>query len=169
MGCPLMCGWAPPPPDPTRRVPDFRIEKVRCPATVCLTDGRRLQGDLFLNPLSRFRPEPQEPVEFLNDEDRYFALAAPDGPALLVAKEAVAWIDVALAPAWAREESRVAVEVAMLEGEVRTGWLFPHPHPGRSRLLDYLNAEPAQFLPLAQEDRLTLVNHSALAHVREVG
>ena len=48
----------------------FRVEKLRRAVRVVLTDGRRLDGDVFLAERTRVRAEPQEPIDMLNEEMR---------------------------------------------------------------------------------------------------
>jgi hypothetical protein len=68
-------------------VTDYKIAKLRCPVVIFMAGGERLQGDVFVQPVSRFRPEPQGAADFLNEEDPYFALVEHSGQARLVAKE----------------------------------------------------------------------------------
>jgi hypothetical protein len=150
---------------------DYRIEKVRCPVIIVLTDGRRIDGDIFLNPVSRFRPDPQDPVEFLNEADAYFALVPAGEPTVLVAKENATYVE---APLEFCDTSRddaalgVRVEVTVIGHGGRTGYIFPETPAGRGRLLDYLNSYRTRFLPLFEQERLTLVNRYAIAFVREL-
>ena len=151
---------------------DYRIEKYRCPATIILTDGRTLTGEIFLHAVSRFRLAPQDPAEFFNDADPYFVLAPTYDERLLVSKSSVAVAETPLPssePDDQIDSARVGlgVEVDVIGGVTCAGWVFPDKTPGRARLLDYLNGFTGRFLVLYDSEKTTLVNRTTVAHVRE--
>ena len=161
----------PPLPAEPHLVTDYRIEKVRCPVTVVLTDGECIAGDIFLNTTSRFRAAPQDPAEFLNQADEgYFAVAAVDGRAMLVAKENVERVEAPGITTPAQDPSLHAIGIALTvsTGAVFEGSVLLDTPEGRSRLLDYLNSHREQFLQVHQPDRVMLVNRRAITHVREL-
>lgn len=148
----------------------YRIEKRRCPVTVVLAGGEVLDGEIFLNPTSRFRNEPQGAAEFLNDAEDYFALARGPELATLVAKgnvislEASADYDAGLdAP-----PHPVSVEVTLTTGARVTGRIAIETPPSRARLLDFLNSHHDRFLPVATGDRMVLINRLVIVHVHEL-
>lgn len=148
---------------------EYRIEKIRRTLTVVLADGERIEGDVFLRPLSRYRSRPEEPADLLNDAEPFFALVAPD-KALLVAKANVVLVETA-APA--EEETELAalgvpVAVTLTDGTVCSGSVFLETRFDRPRLLDFLNAYTPRFLPIVDAGQMLLVNTLAIAHVREV-
>ena len=151
---------------------DYKIEKYRCPATIILTDGRTLTGEIFLHAVSRFRLAPQDPAEFFNDADPYFVLAPTYDERILVAKAAVAVAETPL-PSSEPDDHLVGaqvglgVEVDVIGAVTVAGWVFPGTTPGRARLLDYLNSYTNRFLILYDSEKTTLVNRNAVAHVRE--
>jgi len=149
---------------------DYRIEKVRCPVLVVLTDGESIAGDIFLSPTSRFRPEPQDPAEFMNEAEAYFALAADDGRAMLVAKENVERVEALAASDPAPDPARnpLRMEVTLVNGASHAGEAHLDTRSERSRLLDYLNSHREQFLQLIQPDRLMLINRRVITHVSEL-
>jgi hypothetical protein len=148
---------------------EFRIEKVRRPLQVFLTDGTELDGDVFLKPVSRYRSRPEEPIHLLNDHEPYFALMR-DGEAMLVAKASVARA-VTTAPAddddVALATPGILVEVTMTDGSMCSGCIFPESRAGRPRLLDFLNTYRDRFLPVVDAKQVFLVNTTIIAHVRE--
>ena len=151
---------------------DYKIEKYRCPATIILSDGRRLTGEIFLHAVSRFRLAPQDPAEFFNDSDPYFVLAPTYDERILVAKAAVAVAETPLPSSEPDDHLDsvhvgLGVEVDVVGGATCAGWLFPDKTPGRTRLLDYLNSYKTQFLVLYDSEKTTLVNRHAVAHARE--
>jgi len=153
-------------------VTDYRIAKNRCPTTIHLVDGTTLEGDIFLDPVSRFRPAPQQPAEFFNFTEPFFVLAAGDS-SVLVARESVAHAVTAL-PASEADDSLdaarvgVGVEVSLAGGRVCRGWIFPEITEGRARLVDFLNSWPGRFFEMSDDHHLMLVNRSAVTHVREI-
>jgi hypothetical protein len=152
-------------------VTDYRIAKTRCAATIHLVDGRTLEGDVFLDHVSRFRPEPQQPAEFFNAKDPFFVLATAEST-ILVARESVARVVTAL-PAPDADDSLDAarvgmgVEVILVGGRAVRGWVFPETTEARGRLVDFLNAWPSRFLEVSDDHNLMLVNRSFITNVRE--
>jgi hypothetical protein len=153
-------------------VTDYRVAKNRCPTTIHLVDGQTLEGDVFLDPVSRFRPEPQQPTEFFNASDPFFVLATADAR-ILVARELVARAVTALPESDADDSldaARVGVEVEVsLAGDhAFRGWIFPEITEGRARLVDFLNALPCRFLEVCDDHNLILVNRKSVTHIREL-
>jgi hypothetical protein len=147
---------------------EFRVEKFRRHLLLVLNDGTRLEGDVFLRPVSRYRSSPEEPGDLLNDPEPYFALMA-DGVATLVAKSSVT-----RAETFYRDEGEldvaslgVPVEVTLLDGSKVVGSIFLESRAGRPRLLDFLNTYHARFLPVVDARQVFLVNTQKIAHVRE--
>jgi hypothetical protein len=149
---------------------EYRIEKLRRPLHVLLTDGNWLEGEIFLRPVSRHRSRPEEPVDLLNDPEPFFALVR-DGETMLVAKA-----NVARAETFYQNEGEldivslgIFVEVTMTDGSVCSGCIFLESRTAdRPRLLDYLNSYSNRFLPVVDARQVFLVNTNTIAHVREV-
>jgi hypothetical protein len=152
---------------------DYRIEKLRRPLTLVLTDGTRLEGDVFLRPVSRHRARPEDPGDMLNDTEPYFALVrkGEGGDAVLIAKANVSRAETTI-EGEAHEEDLaslgVPVEVTLLDGTVCTGSIFLETRTDRPRLLDFLNSYERRFLPVVDARQVCLVNTQTIAHVREV-
>lgn len=139
--------------------------------TVVLADGETLEGEIFLNQASRFRAGPQEPLEFLHEEEAWFALSSPDGVTRLVAKDSVESVDAPLCndgDADAPPPQPVGVELRLASGARLSGTVLIDTPPSRARLVDFLNSHRERFIPLVQPDRVTLVNRHAIVHVREL-
>ena len=148
----------------------YRIEKVRCPVTVVFAGGGAVSGEIFLNPTSRFRAEPQEPAEFMNEDEEYFALASPEQPPLLVAKSNVESVEVPGEPYEGSDgvaPHAVDVELRLSSGAILAGAILIDTPPTRARLLDFLNSQRERFLRVDQPTRVILVNRRAVAHVHE--
>lgn len=148
---------------------EYRVEKLRRHLNVVLTDGRRLEGDVFLRSQSRHGTRPEEPSDLLNDAEPFFALVS-NGTVVLVAKTNVSRAETSLdedadfdAPVLG-----VPVEVTLTDGTVCTGNIFLETRSDRPRLLDFLNSYHARFLPVVDAQQIFLVNTHTIAHVREV-
>lgn len=147
----------------------YRVEKLRRRLTIVLLDGERLEGDVFLRLLSRYRTRPEEPADLLNDNEPFFAFDH-DGTAMLVAKASVARVETTVE---ADDELDVAslgvtVQLTLTDGSVCAGSIFLESRSERPRLLDFLNSYHGQFLPVIDAQQVLLVNTRTIAHVREV-
>ena len=138
-----------------------------------MRDGRVASGEIFLNPISRYRVAPQQPAEFLNQPDPFFILAPTYDERVLIAKQAVAIVEAPLPTSDdedALDTARVGVGVEFeLIGLSLTaiGWLFYRATEGKGRVQDYLNDLTDQFIVLFDAEKTTLVNRHAVACVRE--
>lgn len=148
---------------------EYRIEKLRRELSVVLRDGSRLEGDVFLRPVSRHRSRPEDPADLLNDPDPFFALER-SGETVLVAKEQVTSAVTTVDEDDALETGAlgVTVEVTLHDGTVCDGSIFMEARNDRQRLLDYLNEYRPRFLPIVSPGHLLLVNTESIALVREV-
>jgi hypothetical protein len=153
-------------------VTSYWIEKFRCPISLVLTDGRSMGGEIFLNPMSRFRVAPQQPVELLNEPEPFFVLAPTYDERVLVAKASIAIVE---APLPSSDDDDhidaahvgVGIDVELIGGASRAGWLFYPTTAGKTRVQDYLNGLTDQFIVLFDSEKTTLVNRHAVANVRE--
>lgn len=150
---------------------EYRIEKLRRAACVVLTDGRRLDGEIFVASQARLHAGPEDPLDHFNDDSAFFALARGDGDVLLVARRQIARVELPATPAESSfEDPHVGftVEVTLSDGSCTTGCVFPEMPADRARLLDYLNAYAPSFLSIFGRDRTILVNRSLIAHVKQL-
>lgn len=155
-------------------VSDYHIEKIRRPLSVVLTNGTRLQGEVFLRPVSRHRSRPEEPTDLLNDVEPFFALVR-HGEAVLIAKSSVTMAEMTVGPEGEEDTENfdlaslgIPVEVTLTDGNVCSGSIFLETRTDRPRLLDFLNAYAHRFLPVVDARQVFLVNTQTIAHVREV-
>jgi hypothetical protein len=148
---------------------EYRIEKLRRGLKLVLADGSRLDGDVFLQSVSRHRSRPEEPADLLNDADPFVALER-NGDTLLVAKGQVRSVETEILDDDALETGvlGVNVELTTRDGALHAGSIFLEAPSDRPRLLDYLNAYHARFLPVVSPGRLLLINMRFIEHVREV-
>lgn len=148
---------------------EYRIDKLRRELSVMLHDGSRLEGDVFLRPVSRHRSRPEDPADLLNDPDPFFALVR-NGETVLISKAQVASAVTTVDEDDALETGAlgVIVEVTLHDGSTCDGSIFMESRSDRPRLLDYLNSYRERFLPIVSPGQLLLVNTDSIAHVREV-
>ena len=153
-----------------RELNSYKIEKIRCAVAVTMVNGDVLPGDIFLNPTSRFRSEPQTPAEFLEEPEPWFALADQAGHAFLVAKANVETVD-ADHVEWegvGPEPHPAPVRMTLNSGATVAGTVSIDAPPTRARLLDFINSHHGRFICVALDDRVVLVNRLAIAHVQEL-
>lgn len=149
---------------------EYRIEKLRHQLSVILSDGQRLDGEVFLRQLSRYRARPEEAVDMLNDSEPFFALVT-NGETKLVAKSNVSRAETDAVEGGDELDVGVLgilVEVTMTDGSTCAGNIFLETRSDRPRLLDYLNSYRDRFLPVVDARKIFLVNTQTIAHVREV-
>ena len=150
---------------------DYRIEKVRRRVEVTLANGRRLEGDVFVQAYNRFRGGHEEPVDLLNDDSLFLPLVVETGEVYLVHKEQIASVMTSLPDGDDAAERGVVgmrVEVTLIDGSVHTGSIFPEVRADRTRLIDVLNDGVQFFHSLFTADQLRLVNRHHIAYVRPV-
>lgn len=150
---------------------DYRIEKVRHRVEVILANGRRLDGDVFLPTIGRFRGGPEEPLDLLNHDEPFLPLVLSTGEAYLVQKSQIAMVGTSLPEgddAVDRGVVGMHVEVTLIDGSSHTGSIFPEVRSNQQRLTDVLNDMPQTFLALFTAEQLRLVNRLHIAYVRPV-
>ncbi len=149
---------------------EYRIDKIRRPVAIVLTDGRRLEGEIFLQPIARRRTTPEEPIDLLNGDEPYFVLADEDG-VILVAKEQVVRLETTAPEADTSPDVPhvgLEVELVLADGSSQSGCVFPETPAGRSRLIDYLNSLNQRFIAVHSAEKLYLVNRRLIAYVRQL-
>jgi hypothetical protein len=148
---------------------DYRIEKVRHRVELTLASGDRLEGDIFLQAFARFRAGPEEPLDVLNEHERFLPLVLASGELLLVQKSQIAVVATALPESdYAAETGIIGmhVEITFFFGETKHGSVFPELRADRPRLVDFLNNTPLHFLPFFTADQLLLVSVAHIAYAR---
>ena len=149
----------------------FRIEKLRRAVSVVLTDGRRLEGDVFLWERTRVRAEPEEPIDLLNEDEPFFPFFLDDQEVLLVAKSHVIRAETA-APEGDltadMPDGAMAVEITLVDGSSISGFVPVEKRGEQTRLLDYLNGCVKRFIPVFWGEQVCLVNRSQIASVSQL-
>jgi hypothetical protein len=148
---------------------DYRIEKTRRAVEVTLANANRLEGDVFVQPFARFRSGPEEPLDVLNGDDPFLPLGLPNGDVLLVQKSQIAVVGTELPEDDDSVDRGVVgmhVELALIDGSILSGSIFPEVRLGRPRLVDILNDTKQPFIALFGSDHLQNVNRALIAHAR---
>ena len=149
----------------------FRVEKLRRAVRVILTDGRRLDGDVFLAERTRSRAEPQEPIDLLNEEAPFFPFFLNEQEVLLVAKEQVTRVETAAPDGEAiadMPDGAMAVEITLIDGSSISGFVPLEKRGEQTRLLDFLNGYLKRFVPVFWGEQVCLVNRSLIASVSQL-
>ncbi len=146
-------------------------ETKQATVSVRLTDGSVLEGTIHLLDRVAHRTGPENPLEFMNRDEWFFALVAEDHSVHFVGKEQVALLECALSafPPEQDEPRRRRVEldvvVAGSESVTMHGQIRLEYHPTRPRALDFLNS-PSHFFALFQPDQACLISRRCTKLVR---
>lgn len=149
----------------------FRVEKLRRAVRVVLTDGRRLDGDVFLAERTKSRAEPQEPIDLLNEDAPFFPFFLNEQEVLLVAKEQVTRVETSAPDAEASADmpdGAMAVEITLIDGSSISGFVPLEKRGEQTRLLDFLNGYLKRFIPVFWGEQVCLVNRSLIASVSQL-
>ena len=149
----------------------FRVEKLRRAVRVVLTDGRRLDGDVFLAERTRSRAEPQEPIDLLNEDAPFFPFFLNEQEVLLVAKEQVTRVETAAPDGEAiadMPDGAMAVEITLIDGSSVSGFVPLEKRGEQTRLLDFLNGYLKRFIPVFWGEQVCLVNRFLIASVSQL-
>jgi hypothetical protein len=149
----------------------FRVEKLRRAVRVVLTDGRRLDGDVFLAERTRIRAEPQEPIDLLNEDAPFFPFYLSEQELLLIAKSQVTRVETAAPegdPSADMPDGAMAVEITLIDGSTISGFVPIEKRGEQTRLLDFLNGYAKRFMPVFWGEQVCLVNRLLIATVSQL-
>ena len=149
----------------------FRVEKLRRAVRVVLTDGRRLDGDVFLAERTRIRAEPQEPIDLLNEDAPFFPFYLSEQELLLIAKSQVTRVETAAPegdPSADMPDGAMAVEITLIDGSTISGFVPLEKRGEQTRLLDFLNGYAKRFMPVFWGEQVCLVNRLLIATVSQL-
>lgn len=156
---------------------DYQIGTRALPVEVCMTNGTRLRGDMFLGLGAEGHAGVQTVADRMNDGKPFFPLrvTAPSPNVLLVGKSHVRYV---IAPPLDDEDDRVVdvrsaspqllVTAVMDSDEAFTGVFFIDLPRDRLRVLDYVNEQQLAFIPLAHLDREYLLNRAHILHFKDM-
>jgi hypothetical protein len=149
----------------------FRVEKLRRAVRVVLTDGRRLDGDVFLAERTKIRAEPQEPIDLLNEDAPFFPFYLSEQELLLIAKSHVTRVETAAPegdPSADMPDGAMAVEITLIDGSTISGFVPLEKRGEQTRLLDFLNGYAKRFMPVFWGEQVCLVNRLLIATVSQL-
>jgi hypothetical protein len=149
---------------------DYRIEKTRRRITVTLAGGKRMEGDVFLQPSVRYRLGPEAPLELLNDTDPFFPLAVVDDAPLMIAKDRVVRVEyttVADDTPPERLATGVELQFVLSDGTTIEGVVYLEVRAERARVLDFFNTYDGRFLPITRGEVTSLIHRGAIVSVKE--
>ena len=144
-------------------------ETYRVPATITLSEGTSIEGDIHLQTLTPIHEGRETPVEMLNRPERFFAVSLPSGDAALVCKAQVAVVtsDAALSeidPQRLAISRKFILDIHMIGGQRLSGsayWELPPEHP---RPQDFLNAKET-FLEITEGGNSHCINRALVGRV----
>ena len=149
----------------------FRVEKLRRAVRVVLTDGRRLDGDVFLAERTKSRAEPQEPIDLLNEDAPFFPFFLNEKEVLLVAKAQVTRVETDAPDGESSgdmPDGAMAVEITLIDGSTISGFVPLEKRGEQTRLLDFLNGYLKRFIPVFWGEQVCLVNRCLIASVSQL-
>lgn len=150
---------------------DYRIEKVRHRVEVTLRSGQHIKGDIFLQAFARFKAGPELPSDVLNDAEEFLPVVLANGDLLVIQKSHISIVATDLPEMDDNMETGLVgmlVDVTLIDGETRSGSVFPELRADRPRLVDFLNDTRLRFLSVFAADHLLLVNRAHIAFARPV-
>lgn len=147
---------------------DLSVPTRPMPLKVWTVDGGMLEGRVFLHLGAEGHAGPETLQDRLNDADLFLALSVSAGPPMVLLNK-IQVIRAEVAEEAAAEESSVGVsperiQVQLINGERLTGTVCIEGPPGKRRLSDFLNTQPA-FLPLHGRDRLHLLHKRFITRI----
>ena len=153
---------------------EYRIEKGRVAVAVTMMSGEELAGEFFVQMYAPHRLGPETPADIMNAEEAYVPLGTEDRGTLLLAKHQVREVRYESSDDDATDEASslgarvVEIELALVDGTIRTGAIALEVAHDRPRLLDFLNRFHLGFLTLHTPDCVRLVNRRMIERVRQL-
>lgn len=117
---------------------------TRMPAEISLADGSSLKGEIHLQGLVPNHEGPETPLEMMDRQEPFFAVALEQGGVLFVSKAQTTFVTCGPQTAAADPErfsaaKLIGLEVTMYNGTQLRGWATLELPPTSARALDYLN------------------------------
>jgi hypothetical protein len=144
---------------------------ILCPITVHLADGSVFEGAVHLFDRAPGRLGAESILDFLNRDERFFALQDREGGVQFVGKDQVMHVIVSSAdfpdatPPGGVPHANIDVEVMPPGEETLHGVIHVDTPPGRTRAIDFLNSSHG-FLVLTTPHEVRLVNRRLIRLVR---
>jgi len=151
-------------------VSGFSIPRVAVPATLRMTGGQPLDGEIYVMERVPQHAGPETPLDMLNRAEGFFPFRPRAGTAavLLVAKSRTVTLTVSPPPADSARLSaakQASLVLTLADGSELSGSATLELPKHHSRILDYLNAvEP--FFVIATADHMHIVNRAHVLYAR---
>lgn len=150
------------------------MPRVAISATLRLTAGEPLDGEIYVMERVPQHAGSETPLDMLNRPEGFFPFRPSGGRAapsvLLVAKARTVTLTV---PRTTPEDSarasaakQASLEVTLADGVRLSGWATLELPQHHSRLLDYLNAAAEPFFSIVTADHVHLINRAHVLYVR---
>ena len=144
-------------------------ETYRVPATIILSQGTSVEGNIHLQPLTLLHQGRETPVDLLNREERFLAVSLASGDTTLVCKAQIAVLTSAAAlseidPQRLAISRKFFLDIEMIGGQRLSGYAFWELPPTHPRPQDFLNASES-FFEITDGDDTHCVNRAFVAQV----
>jgi len=150
----------------------FSLPRVAIPASLRLTAGDPVGGQIYVMERVPQHTGPETPLELLNRAEGFFPFR-PEGErtVLLVTKARTVTLSVARDataqdPARLSAAKREKVELTLADGSTLAGWATVELPEYHSRLLDYLNASLEPFFAVTTDEAVHFVNRAHVLYAR---
>ena len=138
----------------------LRHETYRVPATITLSEGTLIEGDIHPQPLTVRHEGRETPVDLLNRPERFLAVSLPSGDTTLVCKAQIAVVTThagisEIDPERLAISRQFVLDVQMFGGQRLSGSVYWELPPTHARLQDFLNESdgflksPRVMMPIA--------------------
>ena len=144
-------------------------ETYRVPATLILSEGTSIEGDIHLQPNTLLHQGREMPVDLLNRPERFLAVSLASGDATLVCKAQVAVLtfDSALSevdPQRLAISRKFVLDIHMIGGQRLSGSTYWELPPTHARPQDFLNASEV-FFEITDGGDSHCINRALVTHV----
>ncbi len=147
---------------------DQRIKMHSRQVVMVLSNGSRMEGEVFLGLYEAHRNGPQKLGDLLNGENGFLPIRTAEGVLLvnLALIVSVSTETAGEADDLMRLGEKYRIQVTTLTGEDISAELFVNLPPDRRRVKDALN-QPQRFLPLFMEEKILYLNTGFILSVRD--
>lgn len=148
----------------------MQVEKIKHQATLCRSDGRKLDVNLFLSPYAEGHSGRELILDILHSDASFLPMEdIRTGAIILFNKDRILSLEIAqrdlLDETLLSQRKRVQVELT--NGETLNMSFFLEMPEERSRVSDYLNSE-LRFLYLCGDDKDIILNKAFAFSVKEL-
>ena len=144
-------------------------ETYRVPATITLSEGTSIEGDIHLQPVTLRHQGRETPVDLLNRPERFLAVSLPSGDTTLVCKAQIAVVTThaglsEIDPERLAISRKFVLDVQMVGGQRISGSAYWELPPTHARPQDFLN-ESDGFFEITEGGDTHCINRALVAQV----